>query len=181
MLPLTNIQNLRSGKESALRELYTAFFQTLCVFGNRFLKDDAAVADIVQEVFIKVWDRRMDFHEAYSLRSFMYVSVRNACLNHLRDQKDMLQISLSDTLTEEFVEAEEIFVIEEEVHRMIRNEIDALPKAMKKVFDLTLMDMSIAEIATVLDLSENTVRNQRARAREILRKRLQDKLFLLFL
>ena len=72
-------------------------------------------------------------------------------------------------------------MIEEELHRRIRNEVERLPEAMKKVFNLTLLDMSISEIAEVLEVSENTVRNQRARAREILRARLKDKIFLLFL
>jgi RNA polymerase sigma-70 factor (ECF subfamily) len=64
---------------------------------------------------------------------------------------------------------------------MIKNEIDKLPEAMQKVFNLTLMDMSIPEIAIALKVSENTVRNQRARAREILRERLKDWVFLFFL
>ena len=59
--------------------------------------------------------------------------------------------------------------------------MDRLPDSIKRVFNLTLLDMSICEIAQVLKVSENTVRNQRARAREILRERLKDKLLLLFL
>ena len=78
------LQNLNKGKESALKEVYRLFFHALCAFGTRFVKDDAVVADIVQEVFIKVWARRTDFQAIYSLRSFMYLSVRNACLNYNR-------------------------------------------------------------------------------------------------
>lgn len=66
-------------------------------------------------------------------------------------------------------------------YSQIRNEVERLPEAMRKVFNLTLLDMSIPEIAEALDISENTVRNQRARAREILRARLKDKIFFLFL
>ena len=79
------LQNLNKGKESALKEVYRLFFHALCAFGTRFVKDDAVVADIVQEVFIKVWARRTDFQAIYSLRSFMYLSVRNACLNYNHD------------------------------------------------------------------------------------------------
>ena len=46
------LQNLNKGKESALKEVYRLFFHALCAFGTRFVKDDAVVADIVQEVFI---------------------------------------------------------------------------------------------------------------------------------
>ena len=175
------LRDLNKGKEGALKEIYRLFFHALCAFGSRFVKDDAAVADIVQEVFIKVWTRREKFEAIYSLRSFMYLSVRNACLNYNRDRSRVKKVSLNDTVSETFVEEEECFVIEEELHRRIRNEVERLPEAMRKVFNLTLLDMSITEIAEALDVSENTVRNQRARAREILREKLKDKIFLLFL
>ncbi|WP_018337358.1 MULTISPECIES: RNA polymerase sigma factor [Butyricimonas] len=175
------LRDLNKGKEGALKEIYRLFFHALCAFGSRFVKDDAAVADIVQEVFIKVWTRREKFEAIYSLRSFMYLSVRNACLNYNRDRSRVKKVSLNDTVSETFVEEEECFVIEEELHRRIRNEVERLPEAMRKVFNLTLLDMSITEIAEALDVSENTVRNQRARAREILRGKLKDKIFLLFL
>ncbi len=175
------LRDLNKGKESALKEIYRLFFHALCAFGSRFVKDDAAVADIVQEVFIKVWARREDFEAIYSLRSFIYLSVRNACLNYNRDRSRVRKISLNDTVPENFVEECDCFVVEEELHRRIRNEVERLPEAMRKVFNLTLLDMSIQEIAETLEISENTVRNQRARAREILRERLKDKLFLLFL
>lgn len=175
------LRDLNKGKEDALKEIYRLFFHALCAFGSRFVKDDAAVADIVQEVFIKVWTRREKFEAIYSLRSFMYLSVRNACLNYNRDRSRVKKVSLNDTVSETLVEEEECFVIEEELHRRIRNEVEQLPEAMRKVFNLTLLDMSITEIAEALDVSENTVRNQRARAREILRGKLKDKIFLLFL
>ena len=91
------LQNLNKGKESALKEVYRLFFHALCAFGTRFVKNDAVVADIVQEVFIKVWARRADFQAVYSLRSFMYLSVRNACLNYNRDHARERHISFNDT------------------------------------------------------------------------------------
>ena len=176
------LRDLNQGKEKALKEVYRLFFHALCAFGSLFVKDDAAVADIVQEVFIKVWARREDFEAIYSLRSFMYLSVRNACLNYNRDRVKERKISFNDAESEKFAEErEDVFMIEEDVHRQIRNEVERLPEAMRKVFNLTLLDMSIPEIAEALDISENTVRNQRARAREILRARLKDKIFFLFL
>ena len=72
-IELDILQNLNKGKECALKEIYRLFFHALCAFGTRFVKNDAAVVDIVQEVFIKVWARRTDFQSIYSLRSFMYL------------------------------------------------------------------------------------------------------------
>lgn len=174
------IHLLNVGDESALRHLYESFFHALCAFGNRFLSENEVVADVVQEVFIKVWDRRSDFDTVYSIRSFMYISVRNACLNHKRDNAKIHKIGLNDLYLDSLAEEECCWIVEEEVHRMIRNEIGQLPEGIKKVIELTLLDMSIAKIAEVLKLSENTVRNQRARGKDILRSKLGNKLFLLF-
>lgn len=171
---------MKAEDEEALNHLYTSFFHPLCAFGSRFVKEDDVVADIVQEVFIKVWDKQKDFDSIYSIRSFMYVSVRNACLNYNRNSARIHKISLSDLLSENLMEDESCWMIEEEVHRKIKNEIDNLPEAMRKVIHMTLQEISVSEIASILHLSENTIRNQRVRAREILRSKLGDKIFLLF-
>ena len=110
----------------------------------------------------------------------MYISVRNACLNYNRNSTKIAKISLSDNISEINIE-DTCLIIEEEVHRLIQNEIDRLPDAMKQIFNLTLAEMSVKEIAQTLHISENTVRNQRTKARKILRNNLKDKIFLLFL
>lgn len=171
--------DLNEGKEKALEEIYRLYFHALCAFGSRYVQEEAAVADIVEEVFIKVWNRRRDFQALYSLRSFMYLAVRNACLNYNRDTGHTMSFELVEGEIMNISEEDENFVIEEEFYRLIRQEIGRLPKSMKRVFDLALLDMSIPEIARSLGVSENTVRNQRARAREILRERLKDRIFFL--
>lgn len=175
------LKKLKNGEEVAFKQLYDLFFHALCAFGSHYIQEDAQVADIVQEVFIKVWQRHQNFDSIYSLRSFMYLSVRNACLNYHRDNSKIIKISLSDKIPENYLKQEECFIIEEEVHRLIENEIDRLPKAVREVFNLTLLDMSVKEIAQALNLSENTVRNQRTQARKILKDKLKDKLLLCFL
>ncbi len=171
------ISGLQKGNEKVLKLLYDKYFPSLCSYAFNFIKDEMVSGDIVQIIYTKVWDKRKDFDSIYSIRSFFYLSVRNACLNHLRDQKKYKHVELNDNIPIE----ENHFIIEEEVHRMIKNEIDQLPEAMKRVFNLTLMDLSIPEIAQALNVSEHTVRNQRARAREILKEKLKDWVFLFFL
>ncbi len=171
------INGLRKGNEKALKLLYDKFFPSLCSYAFQIIKEEMPAGDIVQEIYTKVWNKRKDFDSIYSIRSFFYLSVRNACLNYIRDHKKYQTVELDDNMPFE----DDHLIIEEEVHRMIKNEIDKLPEAMRKVFNLTLMDMSIPEISQALNVSENTIRNQRARAREILRERLKDWVFLFFL
>lgn len=171
------IHNFNNGKEKALRQLYDCFFEPLCAYAYHYIHNKSAVEDIVQEIFIKLWDRRQNFPSIYAIRSFLYTSVRNACLNEIRQQAKTRHTQLQ----EEDATQDNEWIIEEEVHRMIQQEIMQLPNAMRKVFELTLLDMSIADIATALNVSENTVRNQRVSARKKLQEKLNGWLFLLFL
>lgn len=171
------IQGLKKGKEKSLKTLYDRFFPALCSYAYKYVKDEMIAGDIVQEVYIKIWYKRKNFDSIYSIRSYFYLSVRNSCLNYIRDNSRHVKVDLD----EEIISKEENFVVEEEVHRMIRQEIDNLPDAMRRVFNLTLMDMSVAEIAEALHVSVSTVKNQRMRAREILREKLKDWVFLFFI
>lgn len=87
------------------------------------------VQDIMQEIFIKLWDRRNSFFSIFSVRAFLYTTVRNACLNEIRAQHNRRKVSLSETA----LSVEENFIVEE-VLRMITAEIQALPMGMRKVF-----------------------------------------------
>lgn len=179
MVTLRIIRELAQGKESAMIALYDSFFISLCAYGCRFLQNEQVVKDIVQEVFMTVWNKRRDFTSVVNLRSFLYVSVRNACLNHLRDEKRKGQ---KVPLLEENLSNEEAnLVIEEEVFRMISKEVEALPPKMREIFEMTLLDLKVKDIAEALKLSEYTVRNQKALAKKRLQERLKGKMFLLFL
>lgn len=170
------LREFREGKESALKQLYDLFFTPLCMYAYRFIAEDAAVLDIVQETFIKLWDRRDKFYSHYSLRAFLYISARNACLNELRAIKKQEKVLLSENIEDERND----FIIEEEVFRLVTAEVEALPHKMREVFELTLLDLSVKDIAERLKISENTVRNQRVEARKRLQLRLKDWIFVFF-
>ncbi len=172
------ITDFSRGKESAMQQLYDIFFVSLCAYGSRFIPNQQVVADIVQEVFIKLWDKRKNFFSIFSLRAFLYTSVRNGCLNELRNQKRRGQkIEITETAAVENRD----YIIEEEVYRMISMEITALPPGMRQVFELSLFELKIKEIAQILNVSEHTVKNQKAAAKKKLQKKLQDWVFLYFL
>ncbi len=171
------LKDFSQGEETAMQQLYDFFFVPLCAYGSRFITNQQVVADIVQEVFIKLWHKRKSFFSIFSLRTFLYISVRNACLNELRNQKRRgKKVEISELTALE----DRDFIVEEEVYRMISMEIEALPPAMKRVFELTLLDLKIKDIAAVLNISENTARNQRAVAKKKLQEKLKNWVFLFF-
>ena len=73
--------------EQVFKNLFDKFYQALCVFASTYLKDDALSADIVQEGFVKFWNKREGFDNYFKVKSFLYTMVRNDCLNYIRDHK----------------------------------------------------------------------------------------------
>ena len=84
---------LQQGSEKAFRSLCKEFYASLCLFATHYLGDQEAAADIVQESFLKYWNKRADFDNYCRIKSFLYVVVRHACLNQLRSQNLRLHVS----------------------------------------------------------------------------------------
>ena len=87
------IDQLQKGDEGAFRVLFDEFYTALCLFAERFLGEREAAADVVQEAFLKYWDRHMDFDNYYKIKSFLYVVVRHDCLNLLRNKREDLPVT----------------------------------------------------------------------------------------
>ena len=165
------LQNLNKGKESALKEVYRLFFHALCAFGTRFVKNDAVVADIVQEVFIAVWERDAQYPTYNAFRSFLYNSVKNAGLNHLK-HKNVEEKYLASLNLEDEGDDIDLKMMEEELYRLLFKTIDELPDKCRNIFLLHLEGKGNEEIALLLNLSILTVKTQKKRAMSYIRERL---------
>ncbi|MGQ1911379.1 RNA polymerase sigma-70 factor [Marinifilum sp. RC60d5] len=174
------IDKFRSGKESAFKNLYDKYFDALFLFGLKFIPNSEAVEDLVQESFIKLWERRKSFYHEATLKAFLYKSVRNACLNYIDHQK-VTQKYEKNADTD--VSSNDYFlnnVIEEEVNRMIAETFQKLPESARKIYLLSLKGLKNAEIAEDLNISVNTVKTQKQRANKFLKENLKDLFTMLF-
>jgi RNA polymerase sigma-70 factor (ECF subfamily) len=116
---------------------------------------------MVQEVFISCWEKRKDFDHINALKSFLYTSVRNKCLNHLKHQA--VQKKHENSLVYE-LESDHQFashVIEEEVFNQLHAEIRDLPKSAQEIMMLALNGLKNQDIADELNISLNTVKTQK--------------------
>ncbi len=82
-----DINALSKGKKEAFFILYKKFFVALCLFAQKFSIGKEAAEDIVQEIFYKLYEERQIFHNILTLQSYLYSSVKNSCLNYIRDEK----------------------------------------------------------------------------------------------
>ncbi|MBO9203976.1 MULTISPECIES: RNA polymerase sigma factor [Niastella] len=171
------IDTLKNGGPEALQTLLKQFYSPLCLFAERLLTDRAAAEDIVGESFIKLWNKRSDFETTQNIKAFMYITVRNACLNHLkqakRDSLSKKQLAYLMGEKEEFVLNE---MIRAEVLKEIMQEINNLPEQCRKVLKMGYLEgLRNQEIANLLNISIHTVRNQKVRAIQLLKIRLRDR------
>ena len=82
------VHALEAGNEICLNMLFDNYYRALCVYAFRFVSDADDVEDIVQEVFIAVWERDAQYPTYNAFRSFLYNSVKNAGLNHLKHNNE---------------------------------------------------------------------------------------------
>ena len=91
------------------KEIFDRYYLPVKSYGFQYIEDDEIVEDFVQDAFLKVWEKRADFYFVAAIKSFLYMSVRNACLDYLRHQKVQrrnepeLILWLTEEVEEEFI------------------------------------------------------------------------------
>lgn len=157
-----------------LKSLFDLLYLRLCRFADQIISDSATAEDIVQEAFIKFWQRNAEIKDLPAIKTFLYVMVRNACLNHLKHQKVVQKFAQTQTEV-----AEEAAVLKAEVWGEVHRAIASLPEGCRNVFKLSYLEgLKNQEIADELKISINTVKTQKARALELLKLRLKPETFL---
>ncbi len=166
-----DISRLAMGDREAFLSLYENFFVALCIFARNFVNDHTEAEDIVQEVFCRIYDNRMRFENIGSLRSYIYGAVRNECLNHIREMK---RRRVRESRYIEEARDESIFfdlMVENEVYRQLHRLLAELPPQCRNIFERTLDGFTSEQIAAALNISAETVKTQRKKAKRIMKER----------
>lgn len=163
--------------------LFNDHYSRLCAYAYNFLKEQEGSEEIAQEVFFKLWINRTDIKIESSMESYLYRSVRNACLNLIKHinvrekykEHNQEEIEYSEQIDRDPMNASELEL-------KIRASIDLLPEQRKKIFILSRYEqLKYKEIAEQLGLSVKTVENQMGKALQFLRKELAEYLPLILL
>lgn len=167
------IPNLHNGDESVFREIFEKYHTRLCYFAITILPDTETPEDVVQDAFVKLWQKRMNFHDELSIKAFLYITVKNHCLNIYKHDKVVRKYS--DLL---HVETEEdsimSHIVESEVLENVYQALQKLPAGCRNVLQLSYFQgLKNKDIASHLDVSINTVKTQKKRALNLLRSILK--------
>ena len=155
-------------KLATIEDLFRLNYRPLCMFALHYLQDADLVEDVVQECFTVLWEKLEQGADVANRRAYLYMSVRNRCLDHLR-RKGLPTESLKPYGTYGIIDdddAEERSVMEAKLWTAI----DSLPEKCRQVFLMSKRDgLKYEEIAEELGLSVNTVRNQISKALNVLK------------
>jgi RNA polymerase sigma-70 factor (ECF subfamily) len=166
------IRHINKGDRKAFKALFDAYFNALSAFGYKYIPDQFVVEDMVQESFISFWEKRKDFSHINAVKSFLYTSVRNKCLNHIKHQSVVQKHESALTYELESDHAFASHVIEEETFNQLFVEIRSLPKSAQKIMLLALNGLKNQEIADELSITINTVKTQKKIAYSKLKENL---------
>ena len=166
--------------EEKVELLFRKYYAGLCKSLYRLLRDTTLAEDIVQEVFLKVWEIRETIQMDEAIQSYLYRSCYNATLNFLKKQKPQTDIEVVLTLAGD-TDAEK-HLNTQETENQILAAIESLPPKTKVVFTLSRFEeLSYKEIAERLDISLKSVEKHMGIALQRLRENLKDYLLGLLL
>jgi RNA polymerase sigma-70 factor (ECF subfamily) len=150
----TLFEKIKNGDADAFEQLMRRYYDALCSFAMHLVGVRYLAEDIVQDVFENLWSRRHRIVLQSSLRSFLYISVRNGALNSLRAEK-RLRTHADRYLTERRAE---MFVIEDEKNRQLAEAIDLLPVRTGQVIRYSCEGLSQDDIAARMSITVATVK-----------------------
>lgn len=162
------IKNIQYIDSKTFLIVYDLYFSSLCRYLKLFSKDEQTIEDIVQDVFIKLWEQR-DLVEIEYVKTYIFHMARNKILNKLRDQNNRNKLLEKWLLeSERFEKTEESF---NEINSKVKQAIDQLPPKCKEVFLLNRRDnLTYKQISEKLEISVKTVENQLVIAMKKLRE-----------
>lgn len=160
------LQKVEAGDQHAFRELYHIYNKRLHYFALALVKTREAAEEIVEDVFIRLWNQRSTIATINNLRIYLYTATKNTALNYLakKAKENMVEPfdNIDITLQETGISPEQI-MITAETYQKIRQAVEALPPRCKMIFKLIREDgLRYKEVAEILNISISTIDAQMA-------------------
>ncbi|WP_342332591.1 sigma-70 family RNA polymerase sigma factor [Pedobacter sp. FW305-3-2-15-E-R2A2] len=165
---------LKDSNQNAFKEIYNRYNGLLFAYAFKRLQVKDEAKDVIQEVFIGLWENREHFILKTYLSGFLYKSVLNKILNIWKHKRVIRHHVLSQALQLDVDSVETDFLIrEKDIAALVEKEIAAMPPRMREIYGLKYKQyLSVKQIATELNISENTVATQLQRASAHLKNKL---------
>lgn len=162
------------GDQSAFNTLYNQFREPAIRFSNSILKDLEESENMVQEAFIKVWERRSGINPELNFTSYLFTILRNRIFDYLKEVKrnEFMKERYWQNIVS-YQNADMADLKEERIEK-VKVALDDLTEKRRRIIQLNYEEgKSYEEIASIMNISKNTVKNQLVKAKQILRRQLR--------
>ncbi len=154
------IEQIKNKNEKVFESVFKEYFKALTIYAKGYVQDLDTAKDITQETFIKLYEKRDELVIHTSLKSFLYTTIRNRCLDYIKlhkihqQHKNSILYQSSISVEEEDTDRIRYAELKEKIHKAIKT----LPTQNQKIFMLSRFNgKSNQEIAEELNLSKRTV------------------------
>ena len=169
------ILGLKSGDRKIFGELFEEYYEPLCRACLRYIPDQQEAEEIVQDLFVHLWEKRNEMTIGKSIAAYLFRSVTNRALNYKTHQQirrthiDLVKSNASD------INKEADFLAEEELFARYETILAHMPEKRRKVFQLSRKEgLKYAEIAERMSISVKTVEVHLSKALQELRIKLRE-------
>jgi RNA polymerase sigma-70 factor (family 1) len=173
---------IRNDDKDAFKLLYNRYNKKIYYFSLRYLGNNDEAEELVQSVFISIWEHRKSLDERLNVKSYIYRAAVNYIYNYLK-KKAIRTRFIETELEKDAVLSNQTLdlVLFNDLEKSINLIVKELPPQQQKIFRLSRFDgLSHEKIAKHLDLSIRTVENQIHRSLSIIKNKLKDSLYFLF-
>ena len=173
------LDRFRQGDSEAFASLYQSHWQQVFRFSRLYLRSDDDAEDVVQEVFIRLWQIHESIHPGDNFSGLLFIITRNLIFNRFRRQIDPLGFKVSVLAALETSDDIESEISARDLSEYIDRLVDLMPARQRQVFNMSRREhKSYREIAEELDLSQKTVEAHMREALRFLRDNLAVLLWL---
>lgn len=165
---------LKEGQEKAYDYIFRKYYKALCAQANAYVSDLDLSQSLVQDCFVRFWEKRQQATTIENLASYFSFMVRNKCIDHLRKEHRLQSIENSNLDETDNLESDALLISHEFEEKLIVA-LSALPDRCRTAFEYSRFEnLSYPEIANKMDISVKAVEALISRSLKILRKELKD-------
>lgn len=171
---ITHIQRLKEGDIRSFDFLFSKYYKDLVLFCNVFLKDQSHSEDIVQDIFVRLWENRENLRIESSLKGYLMTSAKNNCFEELKHQEVVRNHQDYVMYRNDVLDYDtEHYMLYTELNDRLQEAMQKLPEDMRIIFEMNrFKNLKYREIAEKLNVSVRTVENKISKTLELLRKQL---------
>ena len=176
-------ERMKTGDEQCLSKIFIAFYSDMCQYGIKLFNSIDLVNDSIQDVFLRIWEKRDTLGNVQNLRAYLFASLRRMIFNNKKEFFNTSSLtSMKSDKEDNFLFSSDEFLASDEISVLLRqtltNTINHLPEKQRELVFLRFYHkLSYRDCAVIMEIKEQTVRNLMQRALSKFREQMDPDLW----